>query len=191
MPLSELHALMSATDCSRDGNSSPAGRWSARLRDDEDSTDSTDDDGDDAPDGLIAAAPHQIDVGAAAAVVALPALVVAHQADLDGHALRGPPEGDHSDSSQDSTDDDDDDAPDAIVNGAPIRPIDLHTTYFVHDQPLAAYASDVETHALRGPPSLACSASPDLTDDRTPQHMIDDPFFELASGDQSLRAPPH
>src|SRR5262249_30253699 len=66
VPLGELHALTSATDCSRDAHSSPAGRWSARLRDDEDSTESTDDDGDDAPGGLIAAAPHQIDVGGAA-----------------------------------------------------------------------------------------------------------------------------
>src|SRR6059036_2454980 len=93
-------ALASGSDCAPDGDSSPAGRWSARLVDDENSADSTDDDGDDAPDGVIAAAPHRIDVALNGVLLPHGALVSVSGADFDNHALRGPPEGVPSDSSQ-------------------------------------------------------------------------------------------
>ena len=183
-------ALASGTDCVRDGDSSPAGRWSARLVDDENSADSTDDDGDDAPDGVIAAAPHRIDVALTGVRLAHGVLVSAYGADFENRALRGPPEGVPSDSSQDSDDDDDDDAPDAVIAAEPIRPIDLQHTLFIRNDIAAAYAADMDTHPLRGPPSLA----PDSSDVRGHERLLyalhDSHPFSCASGGQSLRAPP-
>jgi hypothetical protein len=192
MPLSELHALASATDClGGDANSSRDGRWAVRLLDDENSADSTDDDGDDAPDGVIAAAPHRIDVALNSVLLAHALLVSAYGADFDNRALRGPPAELPDDSSQDSTDDDDDDdAPDALIGAAPIRPIDIHTTFFVHDSPAPAYAADVDADALRGPPSLPLD-SPDVTVEQPFFHTLDDRHsFSRAFGGESLRAPP-
>jgi len=110
--------------------------------------------------------------------------------DFDNRALRGPPEGITSDSSQDSDDDDDDDAPDAVIAAEPIRPIDLQHTLFIRTDIVAACAADIDTHALRGPPSLA-SGSSDVRDHERLFHALHDghPFY-CASGGQSLRAPP-
>src|SRR5437588_7624192 len=92
-------AFESGSDCEREGDSSPAGRWSARLVDDENAADSTDDDDDDAPGGVIAAAPHRIDVALNAMLLAHGVLVSAYGADFENLALRGPPEAVPSDSS--------------------------------------------------------------------------------------------
>ena len=202
-------ALASGSDCARDGVSSPAARWSARLVDDGNSADSTDDDGDDAPDGVIAAAPHRSAVALNGILLAHGVLVPAYGADFENHALRGPPAGIPSDSSQDSDDDDDDDAPDAVVSAEPIRPIDFAQTLFIRPDTVAAYAADMDTHALRGPPSPLYSDSSDVSDDDWPAldvmtsrrrahqsgspllHGFDDgSSFGRASGGQSLRAPP-
>jgi len=183
-------ALASESDCARDGDSSPAGRWSARLVDDENSADSTDDDGDDAPDGVIAAAPHRIDVALNSVLLTYGVVMSVYGTDFDNRALRGPPAGVSSDSSQDSDDDDGDDAPDAVVAAEPIRPIDLAQTLFIRTNIVAAYTVDVDAHALRGPPSLA-SGSSDVRDHERLFHALHDghPFY-CASGGQSLRAPP-
>jgi hypothetical protein len=133
-PLSDLRALTSATDRSHDPESSPDGRWTMRLVADDNSTDSTDDDGDDAPDGIVAAAPGQIEVDGNASVVPSRPLQVVNRGNLDSCTLRGPPAGVASDSSQDSS-------------------------------------------------------SP--TNDAAPRHAPDHESFELASGSQSLRAPPN
>jgi hypothetical protein len=198
------------SDCARDADSSPAGRWSARLADDENSADSTDDDGDDAPDGVIAAAPHRIDVALTGLLLAHGVLASAYRADFENRALRGPPEGFQSDSSQDSDDDDGDDAPDAVIAAEPIRPIDFAQTLFIRTDIVAAYGVDVDTHALRGPPAAPLpSDSSDVTDEerptlematpRGPAHQSDSQLslaladgnsFHCTSDGQSLRAPP-
>jgi len=202
-------ALASGSDCERESDSSPAGCWSPRLADNEDSADSTDDDGDDAPDGVIAAAPHRIDVAMNGVLLAHGVLVSAYGADFENLALRGPPAGVSSDSSQDSDDDDGDDAPDAVVAAEPIRPIDLAQTLFIRTNIVAAYTVDVDAHALRGPPSPLPSDSSDVGDEERPAldvttlrrpayqsgssllHRLDDgSSFGRASGGQSLRAPP-
>ncbi|PYQ89058.1 MAG: hypothetical protein DMG02_12905, partial [Acidobacteria bacterium] len=202
-------ALASESDCARDGDSSPAGRWSARLVDDENSADSTDDDGDDAPDGVIAAAPHRIDVALNSVLLTYGVVMSVYGTDFDNRALRGPPAGVSSDSSQDSDDDDGDDAPDAVVAAEPIRPIDLAQTLFIRTNIVAAYTVDVDAHALRGPPSPLPSDSSDVGDEERPAldvttlrrpayqsgssllHRLDDgSSFGRASGGQSLRAPP-
>jgi len=184
-------ALVSGSDCARDNDSVPAARWSARLVDDDNSPDSTDDDGDDAPDGVIAAAPHRIAVALNGVLLAHSALVSAYWADFGIRALRGPPaELPDDSSSQDSDDDDDDDAPDAIIGAAPIRPIDLQTTFFIHKSLVATYAADVDADPLRGPPSLALNSSDARGHERFFHTLDDGHSLYGAFAGESLRAPP-
>src|SRR5438067_8347202 len=132
-------ALASESDCARDGDSSPAGRWSARLVDDENSADSTDDDGDDAPDGVIAAAPHRIDVALNSVLLTYGVVMSVYGTDFDNRALRGPPAGVSSDSSQDSDDDDGDDAPDAVIAAEQIQTCIIEHTLFIRSHIVVAY----------------------------------------------------
>jgi hypothetical protein len=184
-------ALESGADCTHDDASRPAARWSARLVDDDNTADSTDDDGDDAPDGVIAAAPHRLDVVLNSVLLAHVALVSAYGADFDNRALRGPPEGAPSDSSQDSDDDDGDDAPDAVIAGETIRPTDLEQTFFIRNDPVTAYTVDIDEQPLRGPPAPVSDSS-DVTDLERLPHALDDASHSLwrAFDGQSLRAPP-
>jgi hypothetical protein len=202
-------ALASASDCTRDDSSVPAGRWSARFVDDQDSADSTDDDGDDAPDGVIAAAPHRIAVALNGVLLAHAALVHAYGADFDNRALRGPPQGIPSDSSQDSDDDDGDDAPDGVIAAETIRPTDLQHTLFISNDLVTAHAVHMDVHALRGPPTPLPSDSSDVSDEERPAlemttsgglahqsearllHALDGGHsFCCAFCGESLRAPP-